>query len=220
MALIIGGNEYPCATPVRDWREHGMQHEIGEGHNKRRKKVIDLFVLHWTGGEGSPQTMHRVLEKRDLGVEFMVDREGVIWQFADPIEVDTADAGYINPRSVGVEITNYGHRRKAHQIPRKGRDRETYITTMRGRKRRFARFYEPQILAAMDLCDALVACNHPGMQIPRCIPRDDEGCILTETMRPREVRNYSGIIGHFHISKNKSDPGIEIFERLCSEDYR
>jgi N-acetylmuramoyl-L-alanine amidase len=220
MALILGGKQIPCEAKVVDWHEHGMEHSIGEGHNKKRSQQIDLFVLHWTGGEGDEKQMHRVLETRELGVEFYIRQDGVVFQYADPLLVDTADSGFVNPRSIGVEISNYGFRKVASEIPEAGKARPLYSTKQQGRKRTFAAYWPAQLTAAIQLTDAVIGYDHPGIKIPRCVPRAADGSLLTTTMTTREVRNYSGVLGHFHISKMKSDPGTDIFDAFIAAGYR
>ncbi len=215
--LIIGGKEVPCLLPVRNWMEHGMEVKVGRGSRRRHPKTeIDLFVLHWTGGEGSAKGLFRVLNHRALGVEFAVDRDAAIWQFADPVKVDTFDAGKFNPRSVGVEIVNYGFRRKVADIPRAGRKRPLYQTTLNGRKRTFARFTPAQMAAAIALTEAV---TDAIPTIPKQIPRDEGGQILQRTMTAASLKSFSGVVGHFHLTKKKSDPGTEIFKALDSVGY-
>ncbi len=216
MGLIIDGRDVELAMPIFDWRSTGLEFKAGEGHNKARKKTIDLLVLHWTGGEGDAKQMFNVLRRRELGVEFFIDDEGLIWQFADPAFVDTADAGKYNARSIGVEIQNYGHRRDPKDIPRKGTDRRMYQTTLHNRKCTFARFRPVQIAAAICLVDSV--CNAVPT-IKKQIPRDATGYFVARTMRKNELDTYAGVVGHFHLTAKKTDPGTDIFEALDACGY-
>src|SRR5690349_11105935 len=97
--LIIGGKVVPCDLPVYNWHDHGLEFRVGDGARRRTPKVeIDLFIWHWGGGLGDYKAMYNVLDTRELGVEFFID-DGKIYQYADPIFVDTFDAGPYNPRS-------------------------------------------------------------------------------------------------------------------------
>lgn len=206
---IIGDREVPCSAEVSTWREHGIEFKVGEGHNKRRARDIDLIVLHWTGGEGAPDTMAAALRRKKLGIEFAVHK-GVIWQFCDPLEVDTADAGIVNPRSAGVEIVNYGFRRSKADIPRTGQRRPTYKCDFRGRRRTFAHFWPEDIAATIALCEMLAKALH----IPRCVPVDGEYWVAPRTLYSSELEAFKGFVGHFHISDRKADPGLDILEAL------
>lgn len=195
-----------------------MRFKVGRGARRRYKKQrIDTIVLHWTGGEATARQTYKTLSGRDLGVEFMIDRQAVIWQFADPATVDTFDAGYLNPRSTGIEITNYGFSRSKRKIPIKGRDRPVYKTKLNGKNREFASYFPAQIQAAVALCDAL---RVPLRHVRKAIPRDRSGELLQRTMSRRELAAFSGVVGHFHVSRAKSDPGTDIFEALHQAGYR
>lgn len=209
-AIIVGNKEYPVVPEVKLWTETGLEFRAGEGYNKRRRRDIDLAVWHWQGGEGGPQQLFRGLKRKDYGVEFSIFR-GVIWQYCDPILVDTADAGIVNKRSVGVEIPNYGYRARNRPIPRKGKGRQTYGCTLRGSRRRFAHFWPEDIAAAVSLANAF----SKALPIPRAVPVDpDFYCVLPRTMTPEELAAFKGHVGHFHVTDRKSDPGFDLLEAL------
>ncbi len=216
--LIFGGEEFSCEAPCLLWNEHKMETKAGDGGRRRSpKQLIDLFVWHWTGGEGDISRLFKTLDKRDLGVEFAIDTVGTIWQFCDPILVDTFDAGFVNPRSMGCEVVNYGFTMKNRKPTGElGKLRDTYFTRLRGRRREMARFFPAQLNSAYALAET-VSLAVPT--IPRCVPLDDDGELLMETMRRREIRNYSGHIGHFHISERKSDPGEDLLRMLIVNGY-
>lgn len=212
-AIVVGGKKYPVPVPVHLWDETGYETAPGRGARKR-KRTIDLAVWHWTGGEGDARQLFNVLNKRELGVEFYVDQKGEIWQFCDPALVDTFDAGYVNARSVGTEIANYGYKRGRNlPIPAKGRKRSTYTTILNGRRRTFAHFYTAQIAAALALGDALST----ALKIPRAVPRGAKGFVNANFMRRTQIDAFQGHIGHFHCNDAKSDPGLDLLEAMrCS----
>jgi hypothetical protein len=215
--LIVGGKEWPCRSRTILWTDSGLEFKAGDGGRRRHPKIrIDLLCLHWTGSENSIQQLYRTLDSRELGVEFAIDREGIVWQFCDPMTVDTFDAGYVNARSVGVEIVNYGFVAHGREPPGDWmQTRGVYECELRGKRRAFARFLLPQLGAALSLADTLTAAIPT---ITRRVPTED-GHLITETMTPREVQNYSGLIGHYHVSEAKSDPGTEIFDHLMANGY-
>lgn len=208
-ALVVSGKSYPVCVPVKLWTETGLEFRAGEGFNKRRRRDIDLAVWHWTGSENKPTVMARTLKRRKLGVEFAIDRDGTIWQFCDPVIVDTADAGRVNARSVGTEIVNYGFRRRGKPIPASGKKRTIYECTLNGRSRRFAHFLPQQIAAALVLADVLST----ALPIPRAVPTDPTGDWLGVRVLPKELLDdFKGHLGHFHVSERKSDPGLDLLE--------
>lgn len=160
----------------------------------------DLVVWHFTGGEGDAAGVHRVLNERSLGIEFIVDREGVIWQCCDPADVDTFDAGNVNRRSVGIEIVSCG----VPVVSGRGSDRGEYSARVHGRDTRFARFYKPQVRAAMALAETLSA----ALDIPRRVP------LRMSELQPHELAEFTGHLGHLHVTGRKIDPGTELFDRM------
>ncbi len=216
--LIIGGKRVACAQPVHNWHDHGMEFVPGDGARRRiPKSLLDLFVWHWTGGSGSMEALYRVLDARELGVEFGIDRDGDIYQFADPLLVDTYDAGPYNPRSVGCEVSNYGFMMDPKKAPPlKDRDRGTYTMEMNGRLRTFARFYAKQLAAVLALGDAVSAAIP---SIPRRVPADAKGVLYANVMTKFELRKFSGHLGHFHLTDSKSDPGADLLGGLLANGY-
>lgn len=197
--------------PVRRWNDGQLprcpEFRAGDGYNKRRTQTIDKCCWHWTGGEGEPDRMAETLRKRKLGVEFAIGRSGRIWQFCDPLEVDTADAGILNARSVGVEIVCYGYAAsiwdplraiKVPLVPLLGKDRETYEALTHGRRVVTAKFYPAQLRAALALADALSA----ALGIARAVPEPGY-----DTGVYPGVREFGGHVGHYQITDSKRDPG-------------
>jgi len=205
--IVIGGQAYEVGPPeltiqVLGPQDHGLEFQPGQGHNRKRgPQDINLVAWHWTGGEGEPEQMFRTLMRRGYGVEFAVSRLGTIYQFADPLEVDTADTGGVNARSVGVEVVNYEFRNgwdpKRWVPPSKGRDRELYRMKMHGKHRTFAQFYPWQTSAACYLADALSL----GLDIPRV------ACVADTAITKAELDSFEGHIGHFQVTTRKRDPG-------------
>lgn len=215
--LIIGGKVVPCARPVYNWHDHGMEFKPGDGARKRiPKKRIDLFVWHWTGGEGSAASLFRVLDKRELGIEFALDAYATIYQFADPIFVDTYDAGPYNPRSVGCEVTNYGFTMPGRPMPKGGEKRSTYTTVQNGRPRTFARFTADQLESAVALGDAVSAAIP---SIPKRIPTDAKGILFPDTMKRAALASFTGHLGHYHLTDSKSDPGADLLGYMLTHGF-
>lgn len=207
--LIIGGNVVPCDMPVHNWTDHGLQFKVGHGARRRFKKTaIDLFVWHWTGGTGNLSSLFRVLGKRELGVEFFIDG-GRIYQFADPVTVDTFDAGKYNPRSIGCEIQNWGFIGPGRAKPKDGDTRVMYETEMNGRKRVFAGFVREDIDAAIALG---AACSAAIPTLPAMVPVRQDGRLFPDFIGRPWMENVQGHIGHYMINDAKSDPGHDLLQ--------
>lgn len=70
------------------------------------REKVDQFVLHYDVA-GLSRTCFRVLSERNLGVQFMLDIDGTIYQTMD-LKDGTGHATKANSRSIGVEIANMG----------------------------------------------------------------------------------------------------------------
>lgn len=214
--IIIGGQ--PLALGVHDevppivltWHDHGISFAPGQGFNKKRKKKIDLAVWHWTGGEGEPPQVAETLKTRGYGVEFAIARTGVIYQFVDPLEVDTADAGGVNARSVGTEIVSYGFKRPDVAIPRGGMNRLQRERRIHGERVTVADFYPAQLTAARALADGLSR----GLGIPRRVPMSAEGAVLARQIPTTDLARFTGHVGHYHLTHEKYDPGPDLLGEL------
>lgn len=200
--------------PVRRWNDDQLpkvpEFKAGDGYNKHRVRPINLMVWHWTGGEQDPIQMAEVLRQRKLGVEFAISRSGTVYQFCDPAQVDTADSGSVNSRSVGCEIVCYGYRsvwdlEHAFGIPKLGLDREKYPALTHGHEVDTAKFYTCQVQAALALATAVSA----ALPIKRQVP----GAAFS-VLPPEGIAGFSGHIGHFHLTDKKRDPGPWFMDQL------
>jgi N-acetylmuramoyl-L-alanine amidase len=70
------------------------------------REKVDQFVLHYDVC-GLSRTCFRVLADRGLGVQFMLDIDGTIYQTMD-LKDSTGHATKANSRSIGIEIANMG----------------------------------------------------------------------------------------------------------------
>lgn len=196
--------------------------------------AIDQFVLHFDVC-GLSRTCFRVLQdERGLSVHFMVDIDGTIYQTID-VRDTTWHATKANPRSVGVEIANMGaypvgrasplddwYARDARgtyiKIPE--RIQETGLRTLGyvGRPARDQRvrgviqgddleqydFTPEQYKSLVKLAAAL--CRELPKIRPDA-PRDERGVVVNHVLSDEEWQNFHGILGHYHVQKNKNDPG-------------
>lgn len=217
--IIIGGNTVPLQAglgqepaQVLTWHVHGIEFRAGEGYNKRRRRAVDLAVWHWTGGEREPDEVAGELKRRKLGIEFAISRTGVVYQFCDPLTVDTADAGEVNARSVGIELVSYGMRSalRLWVAPKLGRDRPTQQVSIQGKQRTVATFYAPQIIAARQLAVALSR----ALPIPPVVPLGVTGHVIDRVLVDSHMLAFRGHVGHYHVSRKKSDPGPALLEEI------
>lgn len=195
--------------------------------------VVDQFVLHYDAC-GLSRTCFEVLRRRNLSVHFLLDLDGTIYQTLDLR--DTAwHAREANPRSIGVEIANLGarppgqlseldewYRREGGEtllvLPARVGDgglRRSGFRARPARSRPVVGRVQGERLAMYDLTpeqyDSLVALTVALCRVfPRIdaeVPRDARGSVRAEVLDPGELARFHGILGHYHVSGDKVDPG-------------
>jgi N-acetyl-anhydromuramyl-L-alanine amidase AmpD len=199
------------------------------------QRVVDQFVIHFDVCGVSRRCFEILHDHRDLSVHFMLDLDGTIYQTLD-LKERAWHATSSNNRSVGIEIANMGaysstEKRALTEWYKTDAKGQTVITIPRnlgdggirtpnfvGRPARpepvkgtiqgeelvqydfTPEQYEALIKLTATLCKALpkIRCDYPqgvdGKVIPNKLPDD-------------ELKGYQGVLGHFHIQTNKTDPG-------------
>lgn len=74
----------------------------------KRKKKIEGIVIHHTNTAKANSTV-RVLEERGFSTNYEVDRDGKVYEYADPaIWEAQATGGGANAETVGIDVTHVG----------------------------------------------------------------------------------------------------------------
>ncbi len=196
---------------------------------------VDQFVLHYDVAGTSKQCFYVLHDLRNLSVQFMLDIDGTIYQTMDAKE-RAWHAGTANSRSVGVEIANMGAYASGETLPFKqwygkdenGRTRitvperlgdggvrtknfvgypvrdELVVGEVQGRVRRqydlTKEQYDSLIKLTATLCTVLP-------KIDPDYPRDEQGRLINKVLTDEQFAKFNGIVGHYHVTSNKSDPG-------------
>ena len=199
------------------------------------QKVVDQFVLHFDVC-GTSRTCFKVLQDdRDLSVHFMLDLDGTIYQTLD-LKERAFHATISNARSVGVEIANmgcYGPNEKDplakwYETQSNGPTLITIPTNYGANPERIAHFqgkparselvtgkiqgemehqydYTPQQYKALARLTAALCGIFPQIQCD--YPRDAERKLILHKLPDELLREYHGVLGHYHIQTDKTDPG-------------
>lgn len=196
--------------------------------------VVDQFVVHYDVC-GTSRACFRVLhDVRGLSVHFMLDIDGTIYQTLDAKE-RAWHATTSNTRSVGVEIANIGAYppegagvldrwyadeggRPRIVLPAGAGDGGVRTPGFVGRPARAERIsgtIQGRELVQHDLTEEqyeslsrLVATVCTVLPRVRCdYPRDASGELVRAKLGDEELERFAGLIGHFHIQKDKVDPG-------------
>ncbi|MEL7472841.1 MAG: N-acetylmuramoyl-L-alanine amidase [Planctomycetota bacterium] len=209
---------------------------------------VDQFVLHYDVCGVSRRCFRVLHDIRGLSVHFMIDIDGTIYQTLD-VKERAWHAGASNDRSVGVEIANMGAYGRDEPDPfdrwYKLDANGAYITIppelgdggvrtdgfvgrpatdgliigeIQGRTLAQHDFTTEQY----DALARLTATLHYALPNIRLdYPRDSQGKLITERLEEDQERSFQGVLGHFHVSTAKVDPGPAMqWDHLMAESRR
>lgn len=200
------------------------------------QSVVDQFVYHFDVAGVSETCFKTLQDDRDLSVHFMLDLDGTIYQTLD-LKERAWHATTSNDRSIGIEIANIGAYPVNQKNPlsewyKAGPDGRMYIAMppryAKGGGIRTANFvghparnepvrgniqgedleqydFTPQQYAALVKLTAAVCKIFPKIKCR--YPVDEQGHLITHKLPPEMLKNYEGLIGHYHIQTDKVDPG-------------
>jgi len=175
-------------------------------------------------------------DMRNLSVHFMLDLDGTIYQTLD-VKERAWHAGSANSRSIGIEIANIGAYatdnaqspleqwyksdssgakrvvlpdwmkesgiRTPELIARPARP-DAITGQIQGKSLRQYDFTPQQYESLVKLTAALCRV-FPRL---RCdYPRDRTGQLITSKLSDEQIQAYQGLIGHYHLTTEKIDPG-------------
>ncbi len=199
--IMLNGVQVSTSFPVN----HDLQFTVGEDGTGDRAEPLQGGVLHWTGAENPGNRVFSTLQTRNLSVHFALDADGTLWQFADPGRTYTLNAGESLGRITwAIEITSYGR----GSPPGGGEERDRYETEIHGTTYTVADFYSAQYDTLFELCNLI----HTTLSLPKVSYTDP-----TELVPWARLRTLGGVIGHYHASSGKKDPGTRVFDRLAAQ---
>lgn len=197
------------------------------------QKQVDLFVIHYDVCVTSQQCFYILHDYRGLSVHFMLDLDGTAYQTLDLAE-RAWHAGTANDRSVGVEIAHPGAFNSAEKasewyaMDEKGypyikfpdsftrRDLLTPDFTARPARKemmegeingskRYQYDFTPQQYEALGKLTAALHRVLPRIEL--AVPRGPDGKVIPDEMSAEQLKDFHGLVGHWHITKGKQDPG-------------
>ncbi len=197
------------------------------------QQVVDQFVIHFDVCGTSAQCFYILQDVRGLSVHFMLDIDGTLYQTLD-LKERAWHATTSNDRSVGIEIAQIGAYRdmgvldKWYQHDADGWPYITLPENLSHPKIRNAGFtgrparrevvkgringsdlmqydYTDEQYAALIKLTAGLARIFP--KIALTVPRDENGEVRNAALPREELDAYSGVLGHWHVQTNKTDPG-------------
>lgn len=210
------------------------------------QRVVDQFVLHYDVC-GVSRTCFKVLhDLRCLSVHFMLDVDGTIYQTLD-LKERAWHATSSNTRSVGIEIANMGAYTRVEGSPLEkwyvreadGKTRLTLPANLGDGGIRTPNFvgrparpdavvgevqgrtltqydFTPEQYRALIHLTATLSKVFPKLKCD--FPRDEKGQLIRRKLDDDALDKYEGVLGHFHIQTNKTDPGPALdWDKLIGE---
>ena len=209
------------------------------------QQVVHQFVLHYDVAGVSRQCFKILQDRRVLSVHFLLDVDGTIYQTLD-LREKAHHATIANDFSVGVEIAHPGAYPQPMAAPMAvwyAKDAEGWFLTLpktitdpgiltpnfvarparpdivvgevQGSTWHQLDFTPQQYRALAQLCAGL---NKALPRIRLEVPRRADGTVQDRVMPEAELRAFDGIVGHFHVQKNKQDPGPAMqWDKLLGE---
>ncbi|MDG1049874.1 MAG: peptidoglycan recognition family protein [Planctomycetota bacterium] len=201
------------------------------------QRALDMFVIHYDVCGVSQTCFRVLHDRRGLSVHFMIDIDGTIYQTLDlrdtawharqvnsrSVGVEIANVGaYPLGSSEGKRILDRWYRVDQQGpritppgdpealgvltpgfVGRPARDRKI-VGPVQGETREQYDFTAEQYNSLVKLTAAL--CRHfPELEADA--PRNALGRVTTARMSEAEEAEFGGIVGHYHVSAQKQDPG-------------
>jgi len=200
------------------------------------QEKVDQFVIHYDVCGTSRQCFYILHDRRNLSVHFLLDLDGTIYQTLD-VKERAWHAGDANSRSIGIEIANIGayppddrsgtleewYEADASGFRRvvlpgwmsesgirtpgfvaRPKRNEAVVGQVQGRTLRMYDLTEQQYESLVKLTAALcrvfprIKCDYP---------RDGSGHLITAKLPDEQLAAYQGLVGHYHLTAQKIDPG-------------
>jgi N-acetylmuramoyl-L-alanine amidase len=195
------------------------------------QRQIRALVLHYDAVGTSTRCFRALHDRRGLSCHFLLDLDGTIYQTLDLREA-AWHAKPVNDWTIGVEIANLGASptprtfgawyvaegdsvvirppaavqpgRQFRDIVLRPRRPEPVAGSIHGQRFVQYDFTPEQYLSLARLAAAL---NRHFPRIRLEVPRDARGEVLKTVLPPAARDAFEGILGHFHVSRDKYDPG-------------
>ena len=194
---------------IRDrWRPRRL---IGGDRSiERLRQVVRQFVVHHDGCQDSRMCFNVLHNERGLSVHFLIDNDGTIFQTLDLVDCAFQAAG-VNEISVGVELANRGD---ALRFPNDYHGKRDKVTCRINGHQFLAYAYTPAQMQAMIAVGKALARLFPNL--PQVYPQNggDPEPMWASLRDPRE---YTGYLGHYHVTAQKWDPGPFDFKFFASK---
>lgn len=172
--------------------------------------VIRQFVLHHDGCPTAASCFNVLHNERGLSCHFLLDNDGTIFQTVDLAYMAFHAAGF-NANSVGIEMCNRGDAKQWPEFYRqRGQKRDVTTCRIHGHTYLAFDYTAPQYDALKALARGLVrALPNLPVEYPQQSPGYQSWAVLPG------VHGFAGLLGHYHTTTRKWDPGPFDFKKFC-----
>lgn len=180
------------------------------------KAVIRQFVVHHDGCNSADMCFAVLQNERGLSCHFLIDNDGTIYQTID-LALMAYHAAEWNTSSIGVELCNRGDAKSNpnhYQSGKYGPKRNVKPCRINGHTYLAFEYTEAQRDAFIRLGRAL---QRLLPNLPAEFPQSSPGVQNEDTLPPSASFRFSGYIGHYHLTRQKWDPGPFDFKDFCSK---
>ena len=201
------------AVPVFSKRRHPETKK----HVKTVKELagaVSQVLLH-TDLTSDSALCFKALLQRSLSTHFMIDWDGTIYQSLDPMFV-AYHAGDFNGASIGIDLNN--RMKNLEREPGETPYNPNHPQIAEMSKKEFRRggpermringfwtkawgYTDPQYQALLELLSVLTS----KLDIKPFVPMDEKREVIPTMLM--DAAGFEGILGHFHITENRWDPG-------------
>jgi N-acetyl-anhydromuramyl-L-alanine amidase AmpD len=195
---------------IRDrWRPRRL---IGSDRSiERLRQVVRQFVVHHDGCQDSKTCFQVLHNERGLSVHFLIDNDGTIYQTLDLVDCAFQAAG-VNEISVGVELANRGD---AMRFPNDYHGKRDKVTCKINGHQFLAYAYTKAQMDSMISIGKALARLFPNL--PQQYPNAGGDAEPLWATLSGDVREYTGYLGHYHVTDQKWDPGPFDFKFFASK---
>jgi N-acetyl-anhydromuramyl-L-alanine amidase AmpD len=198
---------------------------------------IDQFVIHYDVAGVSQTCFRVLQDMRNLSVHFMLDVDGTIYQTLDlkerawqatiandrSVGIEIANMGSYTVRESPLPLQQwYKKDEKTGEVTLTIPERlhgggvltpnfvghparnEIISGMVQGRIQRQYDF-TPEQYAALTKLTATLCTVFPKIKCD--YPKDENGKLINHALSPEQFAAYEGVLGHYHVQQNKSDPG-------------
>ncbi len=201
------------------------------------RQCVNKFVIHYDVCGTSRRCFQILHDVRGISVQFMLDADGTIYQTLDlkerarqsgeindtSIGIEIANIGAYPPDDPQHTLSQWydtdAKGRTALTLPQKLLDGTTHwprgfvprpirpqpvVGVIQGQSLQQYDFTPQQYAALIKLTAALTRI-FPKMEVQ--VPRDENGRVLDHALTPEQLEAFHGIVGHYHVTTRKIDPG-------------